>query len=129
MCYTIFLAKVIGWFFFLTGLMMVLNHQHFKKTVSEFLSDHLMITLSGQMSILLGLIVVITHNVWISEWPVLITLVGWFFLLQGLMRTFFPEAFIRHTRQLLAKSSYLFLCWGWLLVGLYLIWASFSQNR
>lgn len=128
MCYTVFLAKLIGWFVFLTGLMMVLNHQRFKKNVHDFLSDPLLVAFSGQVSILLGLIVVLTHNVWISEWPVLITLIGWLVLLQGLMRTFFPESFVKHTKQLLSKSGYLLVCWAWMLIGLYLVWAGCSQR-
>ena len=39
-----------------------------------------------------GFAVVRLHNRWSTGWPVTITLVGWFFLLGGLFRLFFPEA-------------------------------------
>ena len=39
-----------------------------------------------------GLAVVRLHNRWTAGWPVTITLVGWFFLVGGLFRLFFPEA-------------------------------------
>lgn len=39
-----------------------------------------------------GLGVVRVHNRWQAGWPLVITLVGWFFLLGGLFRVFLPEA-------------------------------------
>jgi hypothetical protein len=48
--------------------------------------------LAGLMWFLGGFAVVRLHNRWSTGWPVTITLVGWFFLLGGLFRLFFPEA-------------------------------------
>jgi uncharacterized membrane protein YhaH (DUF805 family) len=48
--------------------------------------------LAGLLWFLGGLTVVRLHNRWSTGWPVAITLVGWFFLLGGLFRLFFPEA-------------------------------------
>ena len=39
-----------------------------------------------------GLAIVRAHNVWTWGWPVLLTLVGWFFIAGGLARMFFTEA-------------------------------------
>lgn len=48
--------------------------------------------LAGLLWFLGGLTVVRLHNRWSTKWPVAITLVGWFFLIGGLLRLFFPEA-------------------------------------
>ena len=48
--------------------------------------------LAGLLWFLGGLVVVRLHNRWSVSWPVTITLVGWFFLVGGLFRLFFPEA-------------------------------------
>ena len=48
--------------------------------------------LAGLIWFLGGMAVVRLHNRWTTGWPVTITLVGWFFLLGGLLRLFFPEA-------------------------------------
>jgi uncharacterized membrane protein HdeD (DUF308 family) len=44
--------------------------------------------LSGVLLFVAGLAIVRVHNVWVSNWAVLVTLVGWFFLLLGLVRMF-----------------------------------------
>ena len=129
MCLSIFLAQVIGCFIFFVSVAMLVHHQRFKKTMNDFLASHSMVAFSGNLSLLLGLLVVISHNIWVSEWPVVITIVGWIVLLQGLMRIFFPEAFVKMMKDLTAKSGYTVWCWIWLLVGIYLIWAGFSMNQ
>jgi hypothetical protein len=48
--------------------------------------------LAGLLWFLGGLTVLRLHNRWSTGWPVAITLVGWFFLLGGLFRLFFPDA-------------------------------------
>jgi uncharacterized membrane protein HdeD (DUF308 family) len=44
--------------------------------------------LSGVIMFFAGLTIVRVHNVWARNWAVLVTLVGWFLLLLGLIRMF-----------------------------------------
>lgn len=59
--------------------------------VNPHLYDHQVPTvvyLSGCLFFIAGLAIVRIHNVWTTGWPVLLTLVGWFALLLGLLRMF-----------------------------------------
>lgn len=128
MCLSIFLAQVIGTFVFLTSLAMLVHPQQSKKVIHDFLGTNTMVAFSGNLGLLLGLLIVISHNIWISEWPVLITLIGWIVLLQAVMRIFFPEAFVKTMKDLMSKTGYTLVCWVCLIVGVYLMWAGFSLN-
>ncbi|BFU88882.1 MAG: hypothetical protein NTAFB01_00690 [Nitrospira sp.] len=46
--------------------------------------------LNGTLLFVAGLAIVRAHNVWSRQWPVLITLVGWFAIIVGLARMFAP---------------------------------------
>lgn len=48
--------------------------------------------LAGALWFIAGLSIIRKHNLWMFNWPVLITLIGWFALLGGLARMFFPKA-------------------------------------
>ena len=50
-----------------------------------------LISLNGLLLFVAGLAIIRAHNRWTRGWPLLITLVGWGFLLVGLFRMFFPE--------------------------------------
>lgn len=127
MCRSVFFAQVIGIYLVLVSLAMLIHQQRFKKIVMECLGSHAMIYTGGAISLLLGLLILVPHNVWVWQWPLLVTLVGWFCLLQGIWRLFFPEHVIHMTKQLLAKRGFLFTNWIWFLVGLYLVWMGFTN--
>ena len=82
-------------------------------------------TFSGLVALGLGLLIVIGHNIWVQSWPVVITLVGWVLILQGMLRVFWPEVFAKIMKDVLAGSGYTILSWVWLLAGAYLLWAGF----
>jgi len=127
MCLSLFFAQVIGCYLFLVSLAMLVHQARFKKMMHEFIASHTLITFSGILNLIIGLVIVVSHNVWVSQWPVVVTIVGWALLLQALMRIFFPEAFVKMMRELMAKTGYLLMSWVLLIVGIYLIWAGFSS--
>jgi hypothetical protein len=48
--------------------------------------------LNGTLLFVAGLAIVRSHNLWTRQWPVLITLLGWFLLVLGLLRMAAPIA-------------------------------------
>lgn len=47
--------------------------------------------LAGLLWFIAGLTIVRAHNRWKSGWPLLVTVMGWFFTLGGLLRMFSPR--------------------------------------
>ncbi len=47
--------------------------------------------LAGALWFVAGLSIILAHNHWTFSWSVLVTLMGWFIMLGGLSRMFFPE--------------------------------------
>lgn len=127
MCLSIFLAQVIGCYLFLISLTMLIHQHRFKKTTSDFLNSATLITLTGAASLAIGLLIIVDHNIWVPNWPVLITIIGWILLLKGLMSLFVPDAYVKMSRDMQGKVVYTLMCWVRLFVGIYLIWAGFSQ--
>jgi hypothetical protein len=68
--------------------------------ISEIINFHIwksptnpqLVYLNGFVLLLFGFYIIRVHNLWIKDWPVFITLSGWFFTVLGVMRMFFPEA-------------------------------------
>jgi hypothetical protein len=121
-----FYAQVIGLWLFLVALATLVHHPRFRKTISETLSHPGLMTFSGLIALALGLLIVISHNIWVAAWPVLVTLVGWVLIFQGVMRLFWPDAFAKMMRDMMAGKGFAVMNWVWLLVGLYLIWQGFA---
>lgn len=121
MCFSVFLAQVIGFYTVLTSLAFLIQRDRFRKIASEWSSNYALVAFSGGMSLFLGLLIVISHNMWRADWRVLITLIGWFAVLQGVIRLFFPDHFAKWIKQLLNSNGYLIALGVWLVIGLYLL--------
>ncbi len=52
-----------------------------------------LVYLSGILIFTAGLAIVRSHYVWVFQWPVLLTFVGWAAILMGLTRIFFPQSY------------------------------------
>ncbi len=127
MCISVFYAQVMGLWLFIVALAMIVHESRMKKGVMETASHTGMMTFSGVVSLAVGLLVVISHNMWVPAWPVVVTLVGWILLIQGILRIFWPEGFSKMLKDLLGGSGYTIMSWVWLIVGIYLIWAGFMS--
>ena len=44
----------------------------------------------GMFALLAGLAIVNTHNLWVSDWRVIITVVGWLAIIRGVLSLLFP---------------------------------------
>lgn len=126
MCLSLFFAQVIGCYLFLVALAMLVHQHRGRKTMHEMAGHPGAVFCSGAFSLIAGLIIVISHNIWVAMWPVLITLVGWFLVAQGLWRLFWPEHCAKCVRDMSSKQGYMIMFWIWLIIGIYLIWMGFS---
>jgi uncharacterized membrane protein HdeD (DUF308 family) len=51
-----------------------------------------LIYLNGTLLLIAGIAIVRNHNLWVKDWRVLVTAMGWVAVFFGLLRMFFPEA-------------------------------------
>jgi hypothetical protein len=88
------LAQVIGPLMALIGLGVLFNPTTFSLMMEEMSSgkQYLVLFVTGTVTTILGLIVVLGHNVWVWDWSVLITILGWATLIKGAIMLLFPRA-------------------------------------
>jgi hypothetical protein len=102
---SVFLAKLIGPLFIAVGIGLVMNAPVYRKLAEEFLRSHALIYLSGLLTMSAGVAVVLTHNVWTSDWRIVITLLGWLAAIGGAMRIMVPQQSERIGRWFTAHSA------------------------
>ena len=118
---TIFLARFLGGFYLIFGSLFIITRQ-LGKTI-EMTDDKSFVVSTGYISLLMGLATVVLHNVWILDWRVAITILGWSTLIKGILKIGFPE-FINKQAQIF-KSQQTLEAIMLLLLGGWLFWMSF----
>ncbi len=87
---SIFLAKFWGWYLIIFFLVLSFNPKRIRQ-IFEDLKDQKFVILIAFMAIVIGLLNILFHNTWESDWTVIITLMGWGALLDGLLLLAFPN--------------------------------------
>ncbi|HEY6258127.1 MAG TPA: hypothetical protein VIY51_20280 [Xanthobacteraceae bacterium] len=88
---SIFLAKLMGPFMALAGAAMLINRKELDALAQEFLHSRVLFFLLGLIDFAIGLAIVLTHNVWVADWRLIITLMGWLLLVRGTVRVLIPD--------------------------------------
>lgn len=87
---SIFLAQLFGMYFLAMGVASLLKGKELGESVDAFRKSPLL-TYVGALLTLLGLAFVIIHNVWNGTWQVVITVLAWLTLIEGLAYLWLPQ--------------------------------------
>ena len=87
---SLFLAKVIGLYFLVIGLHMALRGTELRLLFEAFAENRPLTYLTSVFALILGLLLVVSHNVWVAGWPVIITLLSWLVLIKAIAYLLLP---------------------------------------
>ena len=117
---SIYLARFWGSLFMILGLMSV--GAKLLGRIIKYTEDKTITISTGYITFLLGLITVVLHNIWVVDWRVAITILGWTTLLKGIEKIGFPDR-INKKAQMFKGGQIL---WGFVifLIGVCYFWIS-----
>ena len=87
---SIFLAKFWGWYLITFFLILTFNPKRIRQIFND-LNDEKFLILASFIAIIIGLLNILFHNIWESNWKLLITFIGWTSLFIGLSLFIFPK--------------------------------------
>jgi len=121
MSISIFLARVIGFYFVIVGAFYFLRRDYIKTVINDLFAHAAMSVIGGTVALIIGLLIVITHNFWVFDWAVVITIVGYLSLIKGIWLLFFPESGKNFARRLISGQGHLIFGAILILIGIFLL--------
>ncbi|MCW8418882.1 hypothetical protein OQJ18_03350 [Fluoribacter dumoffii] len=123
---SVFLAKAMGLYFLIISISVLINKNRMPSVVSELMKNPALQFLMGLNILIIGLLLILTHNIWVSSWQVLITIIAWAVFIKGVLNVAFPNLAQRMTKPFLQSQSipYFAILINFLL-GLYLCYYGF----
>jgi hypothetical protein len=104
---SLFLARLIGPLFVVVGLGIVINRDGYRAMAEEFLKSRALIYLAGLLALVPGTAILLTHNLWVADWRIVITLLGWLAVIGGVFRLLFPQQVTAVGSAMLARPAIL----------------------
>ncbi len=89
-----YIARLMGPVLLVIGIGMVMGMltegDGYSSLLKEFISSRALIFITGVLALVAGVAIVNAHNHWVPDWRVVITVLGWLFILRGIMNLVFP---------------------------------------
>jgi len=88
---SILVAQIISIVYLSAGLGAIFSVDHYSRVVDDMFKNAALTYLTGFIALILGLLLVNYHNIWESNWTVLITIIGWLALIKGVLIIALPK--------------------------------------
>lgn len=119
---TLFLATIIGWYLVIVSLFLLVRRDVLQRGMKDIMSQHGLLLVLAIITVILGLLMVVSHNIWVLGWPVVVTLMSWLVLIVGLIRLFFPDEAIKMGQGFLIHPNRMIIAGiVFLIIGLFLL--------
>jgi hypothetical protein len=126
---SIFIARLLGPVLLIAGIATLVNRKQLDAIVQELFRSPLLLLLLGIIDFTVGLAIVLTHNVWVADWRVIITLLGWALLVRGAVRMLVPEQAKAFGAKLLKNSTVICASLGaTIALGVVLSWSGYARS-
>lgn len=126
---SLFLSKVLGIYLFIIGLAMFLNMDQFSSYVNSLINDAPLMFVTGFFTLILGILMVVSHTIWQWNWRLIVTLISWITFLKGVTLIFYPVGINQSAQIFFQNSTEAYIVAGVdLILGIVLLYFGFRKN-
>ena len=97
---SILLARLIGPLFVVVSIGFFINREHYTRMTESFLKNAELYYFSGALAFVAGIAIITFHNLWVTDWRLIITVIGWLSLAKGIVRILFPNVGAKYSTKL-----------------------------
>lgn len=115
-------ARIIAIYYLAVGIRMFTGGLHLDKMLKEFEDSSALSLVTGVIMIVLGVMLVQYHNLWVMDWTVLVTIVGWAMLIKGILYVLHPRFLFSWGRKFVKTHN----SWGIIIIALGLLMGYFG---
>lgn len=85
-----FLSKVIGIYLVIVSAAMLANMGQFLVLANSLMNNEPLMFVTGFFTLIIGILMVVSHSVWEWSWRVMVTIISWLTMLKGMFILFSP---------------------------------------
>jgi uncharacterized protein YjeT (DUF2065 family) len=87
--------QILGIAYLAVGIGILVNPDFYRKLITDFMENPPAVYLGGLVALVIGYLLVTFHNIWVRDWSVLITIIGWIALIKGLFLLVLPKVSVK----------------------------------
>lgn len=87
---SLFLAKLFGFYFLIIGVVFIWRRKSIMPVFEEFAGSRALMVVTALCEIFAGLAIAIVHNIWSTDFRVVITIIGYWMVIEGVIYLLLP---------------------------------------
>lgn len=123
---SLFLARFLGVYFLILGGIWIIRREQFEATAKQIVSSNGLLAITGAINLMLGLFIVIGQPIWELSFRGVITLLGYLFIIGGIMRLGFPATVQKIAPEFMGRLFWLGLAFLFV-IGIFLLYSGFVR--
>ena len=118
---TLIFAKAYGIYFSGVGIGLLTSPERFRNWYEDIMEESRRALFGGTVSLLIGSFIIATHNILVLDWPIIITLIGYWGVIAG-GGSMISDRVVHLFKPMINSSDLVYRASGvaWLVVGLFL---------
>lgn len=102
---SVIIARIAAVIYLAAAAGALFSRSYYRRLIEDFYRNAAVVYLAGFMAVVLGSLVVVHHNLWVTDWRVLITILGWLALIKGVLLIVFPGFVQGYSRPFLGERG------------------------
>ncbi len=103
---SIFMARLVGPVALAVGIGGLLNREAIRSIATALSRDPGLVLILGASDLAIGIAILQVHDLWVADWRVLVTLIGWAAFLRGVARVLAPTWLAAHAAPRLLDAGF-----------------------
>lgn len=129
MIISLMLAQIIGLYFILTSIIMLVCPASYRKFADSIPNNPAASMLGATMALILGIIMVVFHTLLVWDWRLVITVIAWLTAVKGLVWMIIPDFPAKYASKCLSGSMRYVLGGIFLLLGIFLYFQGVCESN
>lgn len=125
-----FLSRVLGIYLIVLCAAILINRETFVANVIMFTQDPPVVFITGFFTLVIGTLMIVSHNIWRFDWRVLITIISWLAFIKGVVIVISPIHIARFTNYFIFNSTYIYAaCAGYIILAIIFCYKGFFSTK
>lgn len=103
------IAQALGMYLIIMGFAILLHREDFISILTGIFHNAALQFMIGVIALIIGILMVVMHNVWESSWTVVITILAWLTLAKGICYVMLPKAMNRMGHAIIQNKNWIYI--------------------
>ncbi len=107
---SLLLGKVVGIYLLVMGISLLIRKETWMHVVKKYTKNSALMMAVATAELIVGLLIVLTHNIWVNDWVVVVTVIGWLMFIEGVVYLLLPVETMKKLVKSFNKPAYYKVC-------------------